>query len=57
MNKAGEKQINSKAEVADETLINCAKCGTWIPQNKAIKLRSGVYYCSSKCVETMAKVS
>lgn len=56
-NHAEEKQINTKAGINDETLVNCAKCGTWIPQNKAIKLRSGVYYCSSKCLETTAQVS
>ena len=57
MNRAEEKQINTKAQTNDETLVNCAKCGTWIPQNKAIKLRSGVFYCSSNCLETMAKVN
>ncbi len=57
MNKAEEKQISPKAETSDTTLINCAKCGTWIPQNKAIKLRSGVFYCSANCLETMAKVN
>ncbi|MDQ2746918.1 MAG: hypothetical protein M3T96_06640 [Acidobacteriota bacterium] len=52
MNKTTEKQIEKKAETNDSTLINCAKCGTWMPQNKAIKLRSGVYYCSSNCLTT-----
>lgn len=56
MNQTPEKQINTKAETGDGTLVNCAKCGTWIPQNKAIKLRSGVFYCSSNCLETTAKV-
>lgn len=25
-------------------LVNCTKCGVWVPQNKAIKQRNG-YYC------------
>ena len=27
-------------------LVNCAKCGVWVPQNKAIKQRNG-FYCSN----------
>ena len=56
MNKSEEKQINTAANANDTALVNCAKCGTWIPQNKALKLRSGVFYCSSNCLETTAKV-
>jgi hypothetical protein len=33
-------------------LVNCAKCGTWVPENRAIGLRGGVFYCSSACLET-----
>lgn len=57
MNKAEEKKISPKADAIDEALVSCAKCGTWIPQNKALKLRSGTFYCSANCMETMAKVS
>ena len=34
-------------------LVNCAKCGTWVPEQRAIKLRNGTYFCSSACVESM----
>lgn len=33
-------------------LVNCAKCGVWVPQNKAIKLRDGYFYCSDICRTT-----
>ena len=56
MSKTEEKQIDVKANSEQTALVNCAKCGTWIPQNKALKLRSGVFYCSSNCLETTAKV-
>ncbi len=56
MNKTGEKQINAAANSIETNLVNCAKCGTWIPQNKAVELRSGVFYCSASCLETTAKV-
>ena len=38
-------------------LVNCAKCGTWVPEQRAIKLRGGTFYCSSNCLETAAKVN
>ena len=56
MSKTEEKQINATANSTETNLVNCAKCGTWIPQNKALKLRSGVFYCSSNCLEATAKV-
>ena len=37
-------------------LVNCAKCGTWVPEQKAINLRGGVFYCSSACLESTANV-
>ena len=39
--------------VAGETksipLVNCSKCGVWVPQGKAIKMRDD-YYCSEACL-------
>ena len=57
INNVEEKQINTRADSIDSTLVNCAKCGTWIQRNKALKLRSEVYYCSSDCLETMTKIA
>lgn len=34
------------------SLVNCAKCGVWVPQDKAIKIRDGYYLCSDECVKT-----
>lgn len=28
-------------------LVNCSKCGVWVPQNKALRLRDGIVYCSA----------
>ncbi len=52
--KTGEKQIEKKAEPTDVALVRCAKCGSWIAQNTAINLRSGINYCSKACLETTA---
>ncbi len=32
-------------------LVNCVKCGVWVPQDKAIKIRDGHFYCSNECTE------
>lgn len=57
MGKSDEKQIESPANQPDVALVRCAKCGTWTPQNNAVKLRSGTNYCSTRCLETAANVS
>ncbi|HVF29445.1 MAG TPA: hypothetical protein VNA22_00685 [Pyrinomonadaceae bacterium] len=44
------------APAAAGPLVNCARCGTWVPENRAINLRGGVFYCSSTCLETTASV-
>ena len=46
----------NKEPVSAGKLVNCAKCGTWVPEQKAISLRGGVYYCSSICLEKTADV-
>jgi len=38
---------DSKKSIA---LVNCAKCGVWVPQDKARKL-GGVMFCSDKCLQ------
>ena len=39
-------------ESADNRLLRCTVCGTWIPTAKAIRLRtSSSAYCSEKCLE------
>jgi len=55
--KTDEKQIEKQENSQDAALVRCAKCGTWIPQNKALNLRSGIFYCSKVCLEVPAKVS
>ncbi len=55
--KADEKQIETKENTKDIPLIRCGKCGTWIPKNKALSLRSGIYYCSTHCLEKTANLN
>ena len=55
--KTGDKQIEKQENAKDIALVRCAKCGTWITQNKALNLRSGINYCSTVCLETPAKIN
>jgi len=60
MRQAGrtdERKIDTKESAEDLPLIRCGKCGTWIPQNKALSLRSGVFYCSTNCLENIVKAN
>lgn len=41
-----------RGEKASVQLVNCAGCGVWVPQNKAIKRREGFFYCSNECSRT-----
>lgn len=51
-----EKQIETANNSSDVELVRCTKCGSWIPQNTALKLSKNTYYCSSKCLEAAVKV-
>ncbi len=53
----GIRERASKPQVSDEPvakgpLVLCQKCGTWVPEHKAIRLGRSGFYCSSKCLET-----
>ena len=51
-----EKQIETAGQSDDVQLVRCAKCGSWIPQNTAMKLSKNNFYCSSKCLENAVRV-
>jgi hypothetical protein len=52
MNSAPEeKQIEKTETTSDVQLVKCARCGKWIPQSKALNLRSKTFYCSANCME------
>lgn len=43
-------QVQSQDE-KNVSLVNCSKCGVWIPQNKATKI-GDIYVCSDHRAET-----
>jgi hypothetical protein len=50
-----EKQIENTSNPNDVELVRCAKCGSWMPQNTALKFSKNTFYCSSKCIEQAVK--
>ena len=40
--------------VANERLLRCSACGTWMPASRAVSLRAGATYCSHACLERAA---
>lgn len=41
--------------VADNKLVRCDACGTWIPASRAVRLRTQTAaYCSHECLERAA---
>ncbi len=45
----GPKQVGNQAKGIP--LVNCSKCGVWVPQNKSRKVGE-VFFCSDECVKT-----
>jgi hypothetical protein len=39
------------------TLVKCANCGVWTPEDRAVRMRGGAVYCSKACLETKAKTA
>ena len=37
-------------------LVNCSKCGTWVPDEKAVRLGRSTVFCSSGCLEKAARI-
>lgn len=37
-----------RGEQASVQLVNCARCGVWVPQDKAVD-KGGNFYCSNDC--------
>ncbi len=46
----GQSRAISSDETTSIPLVNCSKCGVWVPQNKARKIGE-IFYCSDECVQ------
>ncbi|HSE34071.1 MAG TPA: hypothetical protein VLA93_21035 [Pyrinomonadaceae bacterium] len=51
-NASPARRTNSRAE---HKLIRCESCGTWVPEDRALKVSGGLaQYCSRECLEKTA---
>lgn len=55
--KGREGKIDRPDSASNGPLVNCAKCGTWVPEARAIKLGTKTFYCSAGCVEKRVEVN
>lgn len=52
----GNAPRREASNAAPEKLARCAVCGTWIPEARAVRLRStNTTYCSHACLERAAE--
>lgn len=54
MHNQARGEVNEPKPVANGKLVNCSKCGTWVPEERAIRLGRTSAFCSSKCLEKSA---
>ena len=38
----------------DGKLVKCVSCGTWVPSDRAVGLKTNLAYCSTDCLEKSA---
>jgi hypothetical protein len=50
-----DASVRQKKTTADERLVRCASCGTWLPASRALTLRAtSSTFCSHACMERSA---
>ena len=50
-NGRAANQMDEAKETAAGPLVNCAKCGTWVPKSTAMRVPPKLFYCSRACLE------
>jgi hypothetical protein len=53
-NAVGCVRQDPQVEPPSGRLMSCSKCGTWVPEEKAIRIGAMATYCSKKCFEATA---
>ena len=57
MHIQARKEVEESKPVETGKLVNCSKCGTWVPEDRAIRLGRTSVFCSSKCLEKSAHLA
>lgn len=48
----GQRQDHLDTDAGNIPLVNCGKCGRWVPQTQVIRLPSGGFFCTPECTKT-----
>lgn len=54
MQTQARREVEEPKPAAPGKLVNCSKCGTWVPEDRAIRLGRTSVFCSSNCLERSA---
>ena len=46
------QQSRIEEPVNSGKLVNCTKCGTWVPEDWAIKFGASTYFCTDACLQS-----
>jgi hypothetical protein len=52
---ANRREPRIEQPVESGKLVSCTKCGTWVPENRAIKFGGGTFFCTDKCLQSAIK--
>lgn len=50
------KAVQPESQPAGK-LVNCSKCGTWVPEERSLKIGGTTVFCSAECLERFAKAA
>ena len=57
--REGVKEIQPastrREPMAAAALVKCSGCGTWVPENRAKRMRTGDVFCSDECIHAKAR--
>ena len=55
MASQARKEVEEPRDDLSGKLVNCSKCGTWVPEERAVILGRSTVFCSAKCLERSAQ--
>ena len=55
MHTQARREVEEPKPAVTGRLVNCAKCGTWVPEERALRLGRSNAFCSSDCLEKSAR--
>ncbi len=45
------RQTRIEEPVNSGKLVSCSKCGTWVPESRAIKFGGNTFFCTDACLQ------